>query len=102
MVAPDRLIVAHTQLRLARPLAEDLRRPWEKPTASDRLTPSRVRRGFRNIRAHLACPTRVPEPTGIGPGRPPGAKNKRRAPRYDVGKTVKRKLTITAHQAAGR
>ncbi|GAA3311855.1 hypothetical protein GCM10020295_82520 [Streptomyces cinereospinus] len=28
------LIVAHTQLRLARPLAKDLRRPWEKPAAS--------------------------------------------------------------------
>ncbi|MFI2458290.1 NF041680 family putative transposase, partial [Streptomyces sp. NPDC019539] len=25
------LIAAHTQLRLARPLTEDLRRPWEKP-----------------------------------------------------------------------
>lgn len=52
------LIVAHTQLRLARPLAKGLRRPWEKPTASARLTPARVRRGFRNIRAHLACPAR--------------------------------------------
>lgn len=39
------LIVAHTQLRLARPLTKDLRRPWEKPTTSDRLTPARVRRG---------------------------------------------------------
>lgn len=48
-------------------LAEELRRPWEKPTAADRLTPARVRRGFRNIRAHLACPTRVPKPTGTGP-----------------------------------
>lgn len=63
------LIVAHTQLRLARPLAADLRRPWEKPTTSDRLTPARVRRGFRNIRAHLACPTRVPKPRGAGPGK---------------------------------
>jgi hypothetical protein len=25
------VIAAHTQLRLARPLAADLRRPWEKP-----------------------------------------------------------------------
>jgi hypothetical protein len=24
-------IAAHTQLRLARPIASDLRRPWEKP-----------------------------------------------------------------------
>ncbi|MEY9989085.1 hypothetical protein ABIE67_001117 [Streptomyces sp. V4I8] len=90
------LIAAHTQLRLTRPLAADLRRPWEKPTTSDRLTPARVRRGFRNIRAHLACPARVPKPRGAGPGRPPGAKNKHRAPRYDVGKTVKRPETLKA------
>ncbi|AQW48482.1 transposase [Streptomyces hygroscopicus] len=96
------LIVAHTQLRLARPLAADLRRPWEKPTASDRLTPARVRRGFRNIRAYLACPTRVPKPRGAGPGRPPGAKNKHRAPRYDVGKTVKRPETLKAIGKPGR
>jgi hypothetical protein len=96
------LIVAHTQLRLARALAGDLRRPWEKPAAPDRLTPARVRRGFRNIRAHLACPARVPKPTGTGPGRPPGAKNRRPAPRYDVGKTVKRELTVAALQAARR
>ncbi|WP_323183051.1 NF041680 family putative transposase [Streptomyces sp. NBC_00078] len=96
------LIVAHTQLRLARPLAEDLRRPWEKPATLYRLTPARVRRGFRNIRAHLACPTRVPKPRGAGPGRPPGAKNKHRAPRYDVGKTVKRPETLKAIGKPGR
>ena len=96
------LIVAHTQLRLARPLAEDLRRPWEKPTTSDRLTPARVRRGFRNIRAHLACPTRVPKPRGAGPGRSPGARNKHQAPRYDVGKTVKRPETLRAIGKPGR
>ncbi|MFD4322968.1 NF041680 family putative transposase, partial [Streptomyces sp. NPDC058548] len=39
------IIVAHTQLRLARPLAEDIRRPWERPTEPNRLTPARVRRG---------------------------------------------------------
>lgn len=65
----------------------DLRRPWEKPTALDRLTPARVRQGFRNIRAHLACPTRVPKP---------------RAPRYDVGKTVKRPETLKAIGRPGR
>lgn len=36
------MIVVHTQLRLARPLTTDLRRPWEKPVAPDRLTPARV------------------------------------------------------------
>ncbi|MET9671053.1 transposase [Streptomyces sp. NPDC006475] len=96
------LIVAHTQLRLARPLAADLRRPWEKPTTPDRLTPVRVRRGFRNIRAHLTCPTRVLQPRGAGPGRPPGAKNKHRAPRYDVCKTVKHPETLKAIGKPGR
>jgi hypothetical protein len=49
-VAGDRwtwlVIAAHTQLRLARPLVADLRRPWERPAAPGRLTPARVRRGF--------------------------------------------------------
>lgn len=80
----------------------DLRRPWEKPTTSGRLTPARVRRGFRNIRARLACLTRVPQPRGIGSGQPPGAKNKHRAPRYDVGKTVKRPDTLKAIGNPGR
>ena len=39
------LIAAHTQLRLARPLVADLRRPWERPAGPGRLTPARVRRG---------------------------------------------------------
>ena len=92
------VIAAHTQLRLARPLAEDLRRPWEKPAAPGRLTPARVRRGFRHIRATSALPARAPKPSRPGPGRPPGSRNRRPAPRYDVGKTVKRDLTITARQ----
>ncbi|EDY56157.2 NF041680 family putative transposase [Streptomyces sviceus] len=96
------LVVAHTQLRLARPLAADLRRPWEKPAKPERLTPARVRRGFRNIRAHLLCPARVPQPRGTGPGRPPGTKNRRPAPRYDVGKTVKRPETLKAIGRPGR
>jgi DDE superfamily endonuclease len=92
------IITAHTQLRLARPLAEDLRRPWEKPTEPDRLTPARVRRGFRNLRAKTARPAAAPKPSRPGPGRPPGSKNRRRAPHHDVGKTVKRDLTIEEHK----
>jgi hypothetical protein len=96
------LVIAHTQLRLTRLLAADLRRPWEKPTTPERITPARVRRGFRNIRAHLLCPARVPQPRGAGPGRPPGSKNRRPAPRYDVGKTVKRPETLKAIGRPGR
>jgi hypothetical protein len=92
------VIAAHTQLRLARPLAEDLRRPWEKPAPPGRLTPARVRRSFRNLRARTVLPARAPKPTRPGPGRPPGSRNRTPAPHYDVGKTVKRDLTMTAGQ----
>jgi len=88
------IIACHAQLRLARPLAGDLRRPWEKPAPPGRLTPARVRRGFRNIRAKAARPAGAPKPGKPGPGRPPGSKNRRPAPRHDVGKTTKRELTL--------
>ncbi|WP_433295942.1 NF041680 family putative transposase [Pseudonocardia sp. CA-142604] len=56
-------LAAYTQLRLARRLAVDLRRPWEKPTQPDRLTPARVRRGFRHLRPQAGCPTNAPKPS---------------------------------------
>lgn len=83
------VIAAYTQLRLARPLADDLRHPWERPQAADRLTPARVRRGFRRLRPKLARPARAPKATRPGPGRPKGSKNKHPAPRHDVGKHPK-------------
>jgi hypothetical protein len=92
------IITAHTQLRLARSLAADLRRPWERPAPPGRLTPTRVRRGFRNIRPTTALPAAAPKPAKAGPGRPPGSRNRRPAPSYDVGKTVKRDLSITARK----
>jgi hypothetical protein len=93
------ILVAHTQLRLARPIAEDLRRPWEKPvTEPRRLTPARVRRGFRNLHAKAGSPAAAPKPSRPGPGRPPGSRNTHRATRHDVGKTVKRDLTLEQHQ----
>ena len=66
------IIAAYAQLRLARPLAGDLRRPWERPSPPGRLTPARVRRGFRNIRVIIGCPAGAPKPGKPGPGRPPG------------------------------
>src|SRR5947207_6565498 len=50
------IITVHAQLRLARPLADDLRLPWERPALPGRMTPARVRSGFRTIRATLGCP----------------------------------------------
>ena len=90
------IITCHAQLRLARPLAEDLRLPWERPAPPGRLTPARVRRGFRNIRAAAAQPASAPKPGKPGPGRPPGSRNRRPAPRYDVGKTTRRERTLKA------
>jgi hypothetical protein len=92
------VLAAHTQLRLAREQVADLRRPWERPAATRRLTPARVRRGFRNIRPILAQPAGAPKPSRPGPGRPPGSRNRRPAIVQNVGKTVKRDLTITEHQ----
>jgi DDE superfamily endonuclease len=92
------IITCHAQLRLARSLAADLRRPWEPPAPPGRLTPARVRRGFRNIRAKAARPAGAPKPGKPGPGRPPGSKNRRPAPRHDVGKTTKRELTLKARR----
>ena len=83
------IIAAHTQLRLARPLAEHLRRAWEKPQTADRLTPARVRRGYRRLRPILPCPARPPKATRPGPGRPQGSKNKHPATRHHVGKRPK-------------
>jgi hypothetical protein len=92
------VIAAHTQLRLAREKVADLRRPWERPSMSRRLTPARVRRGFRNIRPTLPLPAGAPKPTTPGPGRPPGSRNRRPATVQNIGKTVKRDHTITEHQ----
>ncbi|GAA1222404.1 hypothetical protein GCM10009665_10790 [Kitasatospora nipponensis] len=79
------IITASTQLRLARSLTTDLRRPWEKPAEPNKLAPARVRRGFRHLHARTSTPAAVPKPTSPGPGRPPGSKNRRPANCYDVG-----------------
>jgi hypothetical protein len=84
------VIAAYAQLWLARDLAADIRLPWQQPCAPGRLTPARVRRGFRRIRQDLPVPASAPKPSRPGPGRPAGSKNQRPATRHDVGKTVKR------------
>ncbi|MBW8765365.1 MAG: transposase [Geodermatophilales bacterium] len=95
------IIAAHTQLRLGRSLAVDLRRPWERPLPAERLTPARVRRGFRYLRVKTSAPASAPKPAHPGPGRPPGVNNRHRAPRYDVGKTVTKAAGTSSKQAKG-
>jgi DDE superfamily endonuclease len=78
------IMAAYAQLLLARPLAADLRRPWEKPPDPARpLAPARVRRGFTNIRPRLGTPAHVAKPARAGPGRPKGTTTGS-APRHPV------------------
>jgi hypothetical protein len=91
------IVAAYTQLRLTRWLVADVRRPWEPRTRDPRrLTPARVRRGFRNIRPTTVLPASVPKPSRPGPGRPIGSRNKHRAAVCHVGKTTKADTEITA------
>jgi DDE superfamily endonuclease len=80
------VMAAYAQLLIARPLAADLRRPWEtRPPAGRPLPPGRVRRGFTNIRRHLGTPAHVAKPARPGPGRPKGSASGP-APRHPVPK----------------
>ncbi|MGP3953849.1 transposase [Streptomyces sp. 7N604] len=74
------IIAIYAQLRLARPLAQDLRHSWEKPTAPGRLSPARVCRTFRNLRQHIPCPARAP-PLCLG-------QHQRAADVHEVGPTA--------------
>ena len=78
------VMAAYAQLVIARPLAADLRRPWERPPDPARpMTPGRVRRGFPDIRSRLGTPAHVAKPTRPGPGRPKGSA-RGPAPRHPV------------------
>ena len=80
------VMAAYAQLLLARPLAADLRRAWEKPLDPSRpLTPGRARRGFPNIRRQTGTPAHVAKPCTPGPGRPKGT-TRGPAPRHPIPK----------------
>ena len=68
------VVGALTQLRLARGLVADLRLPWERPRDPAQLTPARVRRGFRRLRATIGTPASPPKSHTAGPGRPKGTR----------------------------
>ena len=95
------VIAAHTQLRLARYLTDDVRRPWERAAPPGRMTPARVRRGFPSIRGTMALPASAPKPSRPGPGRPPGSKNTRPSQHHTVGKHTKTD-TVTKASTKGR
>ncbi len=95
------VLAVYTQLRLARPLTTDLRRPWERPVPPARLTPARVRRGFRNLRRKTPMPARAPKPSRPGPGRPAGGTNPRRAIIQPVGKIQNRSTGASPEEQTG-
>lgn len=66
------VVVAYAQLRLARPVVVDARLRWEKPVEQALLSPGRVRRDFRRVRAMVDTPANPPRFTRAGPGRPVG------------------------------
>jgi hypothetical protein len=75
------VVLAYTQLRLARPLAGDHPLPWQHPQPAGKLTPERVRRGFSTLLLRLPILPSPPKPCGRSPGRPKG-KRSGRATRY--------------------
>jgi DDE superfamily endonuclease len=78
------VMLAYWQLLLAAPVARDLCRPWEKPTAAGKLpTPGRVQRDYDRIFREVGSPTRSPKVRGIAPGRPTGYRPQPR-PRFRV------------------
>jgi hypothetical protein len=80
------IIACCAQLWIARPIAAQVRLPWQRPQAPGAMTPGRVRAGFRRARETVGTPARPPKPAKPGPGRPPGSKNKTKAPVQPVGK----------------
>src|SRR5438445_3714717 len=66
------VLLAHTQLRLARRAIEDVRLPWERPQRPTRaaLTPARARQAFPHLPVALDTPADPPKPCGRSPGRP--------------------------------
>lgn len=71
------VLLAYTQLRLARGAIEEHRLPWERPQRPIRrtLTPARVRQAFPHLLAVLDTPADAPKPCGRSPGRPPGRRS---------------------------
>jgi len=81
------IIACYAQLHLARELTAGIRLPWQRPrppgtTAAQALTPGQVRTGFRVVRGTAGTPASTAKHSKPGPGRPPGSKNKQKAPRH--------------------
>ena len=93
---------AGTLIRLAVTRPSDIRLPWQRPqhgtTATQVMTPGRVRAGFRVVRQVAGTPASAGKYGKPGPGRPRGSRNKRKAPRRHVGKTILKQHSIDDKQ----
>src|SRR4029453_10399375 len=106
------ILIAYTQLRLARAVATDARLPWERPRPQPRLSPYRVRRGVPppGVPPALGAPrppARRTEPLGMflrpaqGPalracGSSPGAQEARQEAQEQAAQDRKGCLTCPA------
>jgi hypothetical protein len=77
------IVIAYTELRLARTVVADHRLPWERVYPVAQLTPARVRRVFRHVWAVVGTPAQPPKPAGRSAGRPKGRRSLP-APRHPV------------------
>jgi hypothetical protein len=70
--------LAYTQLWVARPLAMNLPRPWERYLprfcSGGPISPSAVQRDFKRIIRQLGTPAVDPKPRGYSPGRSKGTR----------------------------
>jgi hypothetical protein len=69
--------LAYAQLWMARHVAEQLPRPWERNLPAlrqRRISPALVQRDFARIIRQLGTPARAPKPRGYSPGRPKGTR----------------------------
>jgi hypothetical protein len=66
------VLIAYTQLRLARNCVAEERLPWERTLEPGKLTPYRVRRRFWSLLLELGTPAKAPKPCGRSPGKPKG------------------------------
>ena len=70
------VLVAHTLLRLVRPLVVECRLPWQQSLPLSRLTPGRVRTTYRRVCQNAVHPAKPPIGSTAGPGRPKGSLNR--------------------------
>lgn len=86
------MILAYVQLWVARELAQQTPRPWEKKPESEASTiasPSAVQRDFSRLTQQFGTPAKSPKPRGYSSGRQKGDKQTPR-PRQAVIKKTKR------------